>query len=216
MWYATTHPASGCQALSVAHSDRAAGPFVDDTREPTIFQADLGGSIDPSLFQGEDGSTYLVWKADSNAIGHPSSIWGQRLTDDGAGVAGEPTWLVGHDRRWEKPLVEAPCVFRGDGAYVLAYSAGRWNSAGYSIGFARAQHPLGPWSKVTTREPWICSDEVAAGPGGQETFRAADGLLMLAYHAWAPGLTSYRAGGSRALRIGQLIVDGTSLSLVPW
>ncbi|HET9060817.1 MAG TPA: glycoside hydrolase family 43 protein [Acidimicrobiales bacterium] len=215
LWYATLEPISARQALSVAKAGAPTGPFHDTSTEPAVFQADLGGSIDPSVFVDTDGQAYLVWKADSNALGRPSTLWGQQLAGDGARLSGEPVLLLTHDRRWERPVIEAPCVTRDGDGYLLLYSAGRWASPAYAVGFARSDHPLGPWTKITKREPWLSSGEVAAGPGGQETFVAEDGALMMVYHAWSPGLTSYKAGGARTMRLGRLQVAGETIWLVP-
>lgn len=215
LWYATIEPVSGRQALSVAMGDAPTGPFVDLSSGPAVLQADLGGSIDPSPFRDLDGTSYMVWKADSNAIGRPSTLWAQPMSKDGTSVVGEPTMLLTHDRVWERPLIEAPCIMKADDGYLLLYSAGTWNSRDYAIGVARATHPLGPWAKLSTDSAWASSDPVAEGPGGQEIFTAADGSLMLAYHAWEPGRVRYRDGGVRALRVGHLGIGGGQLSLVP-
>ncbi len=215
LWYATVEPLTGRQALSVGVAEAPTGPFEDMSTSPAVFQAELGGSIDPSTFGDRHGGHYLVWKADSNAIGRPSTIWGQRLSPDGTALTGEPGKLLAHDRAWERPLVEAPCLVQADDGYLMLYSAGKWNSPGYSIGVAAAPHPLGPWAKLTTERPWACSDHVAQGPGGQESFLAADGALLLAYHAWQPGRARYRDGGTRTLRLGRLELGSDRVGLSP-
>lgn len=204
LWYVVREPRSGRQAISVATAASWDGPFHDTTASPSIFQLDLGGSIDPSIFRDADGSGVLVWKADSNAIGQPSSLWGARLDATWTALAGPPTRLLDHDQPWENPLIEAPSLFAASGAYWLAYSAGWWESAGYCMGLAVGSTPLGPFTKLTTTGPWVASDAVAAGPGGQEVFTGPDGGLRVAYHAWDPARIGYAAGGARSLRVGRL------------
>lgn len=214
LWYVVRHATSGRQVLSVAHATSPVGPFEDRSSVPAVAQLDLGGSIDPSPFVDEDGSLYLCWKADSNAIDRPSTLWAQALRDDGGAVVGEPTRLLVHDRRWERPLIEAPSmVFAG--GYWLFYSGGWWESDRYGIGYATAPHPLGPWTKQTRDRPWAASSPHALGPGGAEVFGGHDGTLHLAYHAWSRRAVGYRAGGSRTLRIGELDLSGSKPALAP-
>jgi len=215
LWYVAHHAASGRQAISCASATGPLGPFEDRSSAPALLQSELGGSIDPSPFVDADGTAYLYWKADANALGRASSLWGAPLRSDGAGLADEPRLLLGYDRPWEEPLIEAPCVTTTAEGYLMFYSAGRWNTPGYAIGLARAPHPLGPWRKMTTRGPWAASDAHGAGPGGQECFAAPDGSRYLAYHAWEPGRVTYRAGGVRSLRIGVLDLSGPEPLLGP-
>jgi beta-xylosidase len=204
LWYVVREPRSGRQAISVAGAARWDGPYRDTTSAPTIFQLDLGGSIDPSVFRDAGGTRYLLWKADTNALGRPSSLWGAPLTGDAGGLAGEPVHLLDHDCSWEQPLIEAPSMWAAAGRYWLAYSAGWWESTGYSMGLAVSDAPLGPWTKLTRSRPWVGSDGTAAGPGGQELFTDANGDLRVAYHAWTPGRVGYGDGGARTLRIGRV------------
>ncbi|MDQ2726340.1 MAG: glycoside hydrolase family 43 protein [Actinomycetota bacterium] len=214
LWYAVRHAASGRQVLSVAHATSPVGPFEDRSPGPAVAQLDLGGSIDPSPFVDKDGTPYLCWKADSNAIDRPATLWAQPLRGDGGAVVGEPTRLLVHDRRWERPLIEAPSMVFADG-YWLFYSGGWWESDRYGIGYATAPHPLGPWKKQSRRHPWASSSPQALGPGGAEAFRGHHGSLYLAYHAWSDGAVGYGAGGARTLRIGELDMSESTPALTP-
>jgi len=209
LYHAVREPRSDRQCLAVAHSSTPEGPFVDRAGGPFVFQRHRGGSIDPSTFVDDDGAAYLLWKSDDNALRRPSSLWGQRLTDDGLGRVGEPVELLRHDRAWEEPLIEAPAMVRDGDRYLLFYSANWWESANYAIGYATSSRPLGRFAKATKRRPWLASGPDAAGPGGQEFFLDAGGSLRMAFHAWTPGAVGYRAGGRRSLRIARLaFVDG--------
>jgi len=200
LYYTVREPRSGRQAISVAVAERPEGPFTDDGTGPLILQRKLGGSIDPSPFVDADGTPYLLWKADANALGRASSLWGQRLAADGQSLVGEPAKLLTHDRRWERPLIEAPAMVRLATRYYLFYSGGWWGSAGYGVGYAVARSPAGPFRKVTTTRPWFGSDDNVAGPGGQEFFLAANGELRMAFHGWQPDAVGYPAG-ARSLRV---------------
>lgn len=202
-------PRSGRQCIALGWAPTPEGPFVDRAGGPFVFQVRRGGSIDPSPFVDDDGAAYLLWKSDDNALHKPPSLWGQRLTDDGLGLVGDPVQLLRQDRAWEEPLVEAPAVVRAGGTYYLFYSANWWESARYCIGYATASSPLGPYRKATRHGPWMGSGAEAVGPGGQEFFLDAGGGLRMAFHAWAPGAVGYRNGGRRALHLARVdFVDG--------
>jgi beta-xylosidase len=205
LYYAVRYEAAGRQCISVATARDPAGPFVDRSAEPLIFQADRGGSIDPSPFVDGDGTPYLLWKSDDNAVGRAASLWGAPLEPDGRAVAGPPVELLRHDTAWEEPLVEAPSLARiGEGAYVLFYSGNWWESDRYAIGYATGEAPLGPFHKETESGPWLTSQPGMAGPGGAEVFMAADGGWRIAFHAWTPPRIGYDHGGARSLWVERL------------
>jgi len=204
LYYTVRERRTGRQAISVAAASRPDGPFLDTSTGPLVFQLDRGGSIDPSPFVDTDGSPYLLWKSDDNAFDQPTSLWGQPLDPDGMTLTGSPVELLCHDRAWERPLIEAPSMVRIGGRYHLFYSADWWESPSYSIGYAIGRSPLGPFTKVTTRRPWLGSSSRATGPGGQEFFTDLNGVLHVAYHAWTPGAVGYGCGGARSLRIARV------------
>jgi beta-xylosidase len=196
------------QAISVGTSGVPGGPYRDVSAGPLIYQLDLGGSIDASPFVDADGAAYLLWKADSNAIRRPSSLWIQRLSDDGTTLVAPPIRLLDHDAAWEKPLIEAPSLVRSGETYYLFYSANWWNTDRYAIGYATSSSVTGPYTKVTIERPWFASDAQVAGPGGQEWFVDHSGQLWMAYHGWAPGRIGY-PHGARSLRLARVsISDG--------
>jgi len=204
MYYTTRETSSGRACISVASASRPEGPFVDTRAGPLVFQLERGGSIDPSPFVDVDGTRYLLWKSDDNAVGERSSLWVQRLEPDGLTLTGSPVELLHHDRRWERPLIEAPSMVAANGRYYLFYSANWWESSRYTVGFAVGRSPLGPFLKVTRRRPWFGSFGEGDGPGGQEFFTDPSGAVFMAYHAWTPGTVGYGAGGARSLRIARL------------
>ena len=207
MFYACREPKAGRQAISVATSTHPGGPFTDSSSEPLVYQLNLGGSIDPSPFVEADGTAYLVWKADSNAINQPSSIWLQPIGPNSTTLTGAPTELLGYGEPWENPLIEAPSIVRAGSTYFLFYSANWWNTDRYSIGYATATAVGGPYAKVTTSKAWFASDAEVAGPGGQEWFTDSTGQLRMAYHGWTPGHVGY-PGGARSLRLATVDPTG--------
>src|SRR3546814_14578276 len=69
-----------------------------------------------------------------------------------------------------------------DGIYYLSYSHGRWNDATYSVHYATAPGPTGPW---TYRGVILTTDGTYKGPGHHSLFRdPRDGGWRHADHRW--------------------------------
>jgi beta-xylosidase len=204
LYYTVRHRASGRQAVSVATATSPDGPFADVSSGPLIFQLERGGSIDPSPFVDDDGTAYLLWKSDDNALGRVTSLWGSRLHPDGLSLTGRTYQLASQDAAWEAPVIEAPALIRVADRYYLFYGGGWWESEQASVGYATAEAPLGPYVKATRNQPWVASRPKATGPGGAEFFTDADGQVWMAYHAWEPGRVGYAVGGARSLWIDRV------------
>ncbi len=179
------------QCLSVAVSDAPDGPFVDASTGPIACQPELGGSIDGSYFQDEDGTQYLVWKNDGNCCGLPTNFWLQALTSDGLAVTGEAVQLEGleNDKSWEGGVIESPQILIHDGVYYMFFSGNNFASGSYAVGYATADALTGPYTDAE-ENPILSTDFQSApelglaGPGHQGIFTDADGDLWMAYHAW--------------------------------
>jgi beta-xylosidase len=200
---------SGRQCIGRAASADPAGPFRDTATAPFLCQAELGGSIDPSLVQDdeESGGWYLLWKNDGNCCDLPVRLWSQRLDPTGRALVGPRAALLDRDRSWEGPLVEGPTMWRERGAWHLLYSANLWNSERYAIGYARCESPLGPCRKRGSG-PVMQSDDETAGPGGPEVFADGEGRRWMAYHGWRAGAVGYRQGGARSLWLARVEMAG--------
>ncbi|MGH9252553.1 MAG: glycoside hydrolase family 43 protein, partial [Acidimicrobiales bacterium] len=122
LYFAAHHRASGRQCIGVAASATAQGPFASQATRPLVCQTNLGGSIDPHPFVDADGTPFLLWKADGNAIGQPSTLFAQRLRPDGLALTGQPVPLVSSDAAWEQPLIENPALVATGRSYTLLYS----------------------------------------------------------------------------------------------
>ena len=210
LYYTVHHAKLHVQCVSVATAPTAAGPFTDNSTGPLVCQSKVGGSIDPSPYVGPDGHAYLFWKS-TNTIG-VSTIFGQRLRNDGLALTGQPAELLVPTADWEQPQVEGPSMIQGPRGYYLFYSAGVFNTPGYAIGYAICRTPLQGCRKVTTGQPWLATNAFAAGPGGQSFFRDSRGALRMAYHAWKPGHVGYRPGDPR----GSAACGSDTSALIPW
>lgn len=210
MYYTAHDAASGRQCIGVATSMRPEGPFRDTRTAPFVCQASLGGTIDASPFR-DGGALYLYFKSDGNCCNLTTHLWGQRLTPDGLGLIGEPVSLVTNDQPWEGAVVEAPNMLKHDGGYYLFYSGNDYAGAGYAVGYARCQSPLGSCVKATSN-PLLASPRDGSGslvgPGGEDLFQGGD-ITFIAYHAWhvTDGGT---LSGSRYMLIGRLSWRGSA------
>ncbi|WP_076262476.1 glycoside hydrolase family 43 protein [Intrasporangium flavum] len=207
LFYTTMAPDPAIQCISVAVADDPAGPYRDTSRGPLVCEQDQGGSIDASPFVASDGTAYLYWKNDGNAVGMDTWISVQRLSADGLHLEGEPKRLVKQDLPWEGSLVEAPFVWERGGVFHLFYSANDYGSDKYAVGHATATSPTGPFTKDP--EPVLTSTDVAAGPGHCALFEH-DGTVWMVYHAWDPGAVGSEVPG-RTMWLSRVTFDGSTV-----
>lgn len=204
LYFAARDSRSGRQCIGVAASDTAEGPFAATATEPLVCQTHLGGSIDPHPFVDDDGTAFLLWKADGNAVGQASTLFAQTLRPDGLALTGQPAALLTSGAPWEEPLIENPALVSAGQSYVLLYSGGWWESSGYAVGYATCGSPLGPCTKVTTDVPLLATATDEAGPGGACVVTGPASHQWLAYHAWNADAVGYDQGGARSLRFAAL------------
>lgn len=213
LYYTARHRERDVQCLGVAVADQPKGPFRDASTQPLVCQYGEGGTIDANPFRDADGKLYIYYKSDGNAVGKTTYIWGQRLSDDGLSVIGEPVPLVKDDLPWEWKLVEAPSMVRSVAGYQLFYSAAYygWDPkdrlSHYATGYARCASPLGPCQDAP-ENPILHSfnDRVAgclSGPGHPAIFEAR-GRHFIAFHAWAATPGCRKATDERHLYIAPL------------
>lgn len=215
MHYTARDVQAGRQCLAVAVSEAPEGPYVDASDAPLLCQYDLGGSIDSSPFQDEDGKRYLLWKSDGNCCAIPVRFFIADLSDDGLTLAGEPRELDGLtvDQGWERTLIEAPTLLLRDGTYYMFFSANDYNSRDYAVGYATSDSVDGPYRDadenpiLATEVPFGSPPGDPAGPGHQSVVADDEGDLWLVYHAWDSGLIGDRIGGRRAMWIDELVFE---------
>ena len=211
LYYTTMAPDPAIQCIGIAVAGGPKGPYRDTSSKPLVCDQDQGGSIDASPFVATDGTAYLYWKNDGNAVGVDTWISVQRLSSDGLRLEGEPKRLFRQDLPWEGQLVEAPFVWEHDGVYHLFYSANDYGSDRYAVGHATASSPTGPFTKDP--EPVLKSTDVAAGPGHCALFEK-DGRVLMVYHAWAPDSIGSEVPG-RTMWLSEVTVDGKKVSVTP-
>jgi beta-xylosidase len=142
--------------IGVAVADRPEGPFRDYLGKPLIGTIINGAQpIDQFAFKDKDGQWYLLyggWKHCNIA----------RLKADFTGF--EP-FSDGTTFREITPegYVEGPMVFVRKGKYYFMWSEGGWTGPNYSVAYAVADSPFGPFrrvGKILQQDP-----KVATGAG---------------------------------------------------
>ena len=214
LYYTANNRQLDRQCVGVAVATAARGPFVDSATKPLICQAALGGTIDASPFRDQDGKRYLYFKNDGNRVGKVSEIWGQRLSDDGMSVIGEPVSLARDTKSWEQRLIEAPTMVRTPTGPQLFFSGGYygWNDgqqiSPYGVGYAVCAGALGPCTP-SPDNPILHSfnDRQAgcvSGPGHQSIFTVG-ARTFISFHAWAATKGCRKADDKRYFYVAPLM-----------
>ncbi|MEO8874473.1 MAG: family 43 glycosylhydrolase, partial [Polyangiaceae bacterium] len=179
--YFSARNKDGKLSVGAASAKTALGPFTAQAA-PLIHDANMG-LIDASEFTDSDGTPYVLWKEDGNAIGQPTPIHARKLTADGLSLAPTATaTLITNDQAWEGPLVEGPFMIAHGGNYYLFYSGNGYATTKYAVGVAKASSPLGPFTKMAA--PMLTSAGPWAGPGHCSVLDTPGGDTAMVFHAW--------------------------------
>jgi len=193
----------GVLAVGAATATSPTGPFTD-IGHPLVHDANMG-MIDPTAFTAADGTPYLVWKADGNAVGQHTPIYGQQLSANGTSLVGARATLITNDRSWEGGVVEGPWVMLRGGTYYLFYSGNSYANSTYAVGVAKASAPLGPYTKRSA--PIVQSDVAWKGPGHCSVVQTPAGNTAMVYHAWQAGHVN-GPGDARHLLVDGVVWSG--------
>ena len=142
--------------IGVAVADRPEGPYQDYLGRPLIDKIyNRAQPIDQFVFQDKDGSYYMYYGG-----------WGRcnvvKLKDDFTGL------LPFEDGTYYREVTpenytEGPFMFIRDGKYYFMWSEGGWGGPDYSVAYAIADNPFGPFKrigKILQQDP-----EIATGAG---------------------------------------------------
>lgn len=157
--------------IGVAVGDAPQGPFRDSGR-PLLTGGDGFEAIDPMAFTDPaSGRTYLYAGGSAGA-----TLRVFQLQPNLVGIEREvPVQTPPH-------FTEAPFVHVNQGRYYLSYSHGSWQRASYSVHYATADSPFGPW---TYQGVLLQSDTHRKGPGHHSFFRHPHSHeWLIAYHRW--------------------------------
>ncbi len=149
--------------IGVAVADQPQGPYEDHLGKPLIDKFHNGAQpIDQFVFKDQDGTHYLIyggWRHCSIA----------KLNDDFTGF--EPLDDNGTIFKEITPegYVEGPVMFIREGKYYFMWSEGGWTGPDYSVAYAIADSPFGPFErigKVLQQDP-----EIGTGAGHHSVIR---------------------------------------------
>jgi hypothetical protein len=168
------------ECIGAATSSSPVGPFAPVGVHPFICQSGLSGSIDPRVFTDSSGANWMLWKSDENSrlLATPTILWSQKLTPNGLGLIGAPSYLMSPDEPWQGTIVEAPSMVEVNGVYWLTYSGNWFNQTEYGIGVAWCLGPSGPCADLSNHA-LIASNDQGAGPGESSFYQDSTGVWML-------------------------------------
>ena len=126
--------------IGVAVADNPAGPFKDHLGKPLVDKFHNGAQpIDQFAFKDADGKYYLIyggWRHCNIA----------RLNDDFTGFVPFDDGTTFREIT-PKGYVEGPFMFIRDGKYYFMWSEGGWTGPNYSVAYAIADSPFGPFRR---------------------------------------------------------------------
>ena len=182
--------------IGVAVADNPAGPFKDYLGKPLVDKFHNGAQpIDQFVFQDADGAYYLIyggWRHCNIA----------RLNDNFTGFVPFEDGTTFKEITPEG-YVEGPFMFIRDGKYYFMWSEGGWTGPNYSVAYAIADSPFGPFKridKILKQDP-----KIATGAGHHSVIRVpgTDDYYAV-YHRRPLGETD---GNSRATCIDRMEFD---------
>ncbi|OAN62361.1 glycosyl hydrolase 43 family protein [Sphingomonas sp. TDK1] len=180
--------------IGVAVADHPQGPYRDIGR-PLVQDGGHGfEAIDPMVFvDPRSGRAYLYA---GGSAGARLRVW--ELRADMTSIAREVSVATPPN------FTEGVFMHVHGGLYYLSYSHGRWNGPDYSVHYATAPSPTGPW---TYRGAILTGDARHQGPGHHSFVRTPSGRWLIVYHRWeqAPGPAPYR--GERQIAIDRIRYD---------
>ncbi len=128
--------------IGVAVSDTPAGPFRDALGKPLINKIHNGAQpIDQMVFRDDDGQFYIFyggWKH-CNVAKLSKDLLSLEPFDDGEFFK---------EITPAKEYVEGSFMVKRNGIYYLMWSEGEWTAADYSVAYAMAKSPLGPFKRI--------------------------------------------------------------------
>jgi len=127
--------------IGVAVADKPEGPFKDLLGKPLIDKFHHGAQpIDQFVFRNSDGTYYIYY----GGWGHCNVA---RLNDTFTGFIPFEDGTIFKSITPEN-YVEGPFMFIRNGKYYFMWSEGGWGGPNYSVAYAIADSPLGPFKRI--------------------------------------------------------------------
>jgi beta-xylosidase len=179
--------------IGVAVGTSPTGPFTDSGRALLSDDGDPNfEAIDPMVFRDPNSGRFYLYAGGS--AGARLRVF--ELTDDMAGL------------RKEIPVQTPPEFTEGvfmhyhNGTYYLSYSHGGWRDSSYSVHYALAKTPTGPWDY---RGAILIGNDTFKGPGHHSIlYNPSANQWYIFYHRWenVKGDGPYR--GQRKIAVDSL------------
>lgn len=168
------------ERIAVAQADSPMGPFKQKEQLP---MAPDSIKIDAYVFEDDDGKRYFYYVGFIDGGNH---IFGAELNDDMLTVKQDTiTKVISPEEPWETHMAkvaEGAVILKHNGTYYLTYSGSHFESPHYSVGYATAKHPLGPWTKYENN-PIMKSTSYARGTAHHSIVESPSGeSLVIVYH----------------------------------
>ncbi|RDB04445.1 glycoside hydrolase family 43 protein [Runella aurantiaca] len=185
--------------IGVAVANHPAGPFTDYLGKPLIDKFHNGAQpIDQFVYK--DGNNYYLiyggWRHCNIA----------KLKDDFTGFVPFEDGSTFKEITPEN-YVEGPFMFKKNGKYYFMWSEGGWTGPNYSVAYAIADSPFGPFKrvgKILQQDP-----KVATGAGHHSVIHhEKDDTWYIVYHRRPLGETD---GNARVTCMDQLFFDENGL-----
>ncbi|MCP1382885.1 glycoside hydrolase family 43 protein [Runella salmonicolor] len=185
--------------IGVAVANHPAGPFTDYLGKPLVDKFHNGAQpIDQFVYK--DGNNYYLiyggWRHCNIA----------KLKDDFTGFVPFEDGSTFKEITPEN-YVEGPFMFKKNGKYYFMWSEGGWTGPNYSVAYAIADSPFGPFKrvgKILQQDP-----KVATGAGHHSVIHhKKDDAWYIVYHRRPLGETD---GNARVTCMDQLFFDENGL-----
>lgn len=151
--------------IGIAVSDRPEGPYKDLLDKPLINDIINGAQpIDQFVFRDDDGTYYMYY----GGWRHCNIV---KFNDDFTGFVPHEDGTIYKEVTPEN-YVEGPFMFKKNGKYYFMWSEGGWTGPNYSVSYAIADSPYGPFH----REETILQQDstVATGAGHHSVIQIPD------------------------------------------
>jgi len=127
--------------IGIAVSDNPGGPYKDYLDKPLVDKFHNGAQpIDQFVFHDSNGQYYLIyggWRHCNIA----------RLNNDFTGFLPFDDGMIFKEITPDK-YVEGPYMFRRNNKYYFMWSEGGWTGPDYSVAYAIADTPFGPFKRI--------------------------------------------------------------------
>ena len=127
--------------IGVAVADKPEGPYKDHLGKPLISQFYNGAQpIDQFVFRDPSGKYYIIYGGWQHCnIAQLNDTFTGFVPDSSGNIFKEIT---------PKGYVEGPFMFVRNNKYYFMWSEGGWTGPDYSVAYAMADNPFGPYERI--------------------------------------------------------------------